>query len=59
VKRYTHAIHREFLEKEMPFIPLWQLNPLHAYRMDEIQTVPFDPHLLFTDLEHWRVTKQQ
>jgi ABC-type transport system substrate-binding protein len=59
VKRYTHAIHREFLEKEMPFIPLWQLNPLHAYRIDEIQTVPFDPHLLFTDLEHWRVTKQQ
>jgi ABC-type oligopeptide transport system substrate-binding subunit len=55
VRKFAHAIHRDFLDKEMPFIPLWQLDPLMAYRKDRLDVVPFDPLLVFTDVEHWRV----
>src|SRR5262249_43906295 len=28
VRELAHAIHREFLTTEVPFVPLWQLDPL-------------------------------
>jgi ABC-type oligopeptide transport system substrate-binding subunit len=59
VREYTHAIHRDFLEKEMPFIPLWQLDPLCAYRQSSLEPGAFDPHLVFTDVERWKVTHKQ
>jgi ABC-type oligopeptide transport system substrate-binding subunit len=58
VKEYAQAIHRDFLDREMPFIPLWQLDPLFAYRQDERKAVimpPVDPQLMFTDVEWWQV----
>jgi ABC-type transport system substrate-binding protein len=65
VRRYAHAIHRDFLDREMPFIPLWQLDPLMAYRSGtsenkdycKVEMVPFEPHLVFTDVEQWRVVR--
>jgi hypothetical protein len=46
----------------MPFIPLWQLDPLLAYRSDgdcKVEVVPFDPQLVFTDVEQWRVVRNK
>jgi ABC-type oligopeptide transport system substrate-binding subunit len=62
VRKYAHVIHRDFLEREMPFIPLWQLDPLLAYRSDgdcKVEVVPFDPQLVFTDVEQWRVVRNK
>ncbi len=79
------ADHREFdkvrdtmramhtvLDTDMPLIPLWQLDPLSAYREDlkptyydrqmgprkEVERVPYDPLLVFTDAENWRLERQ-
>jgi ABC-type oligopeptide transport system substrate-binding subunit len=61
------------LDGEMPLIPLWQLDPLSAYREDlkptsydrgamgprkEVEKVPFDPLLVFTDVENWSLERQ-
>jgi peptide/nickel transport system substrate-binding protein len=52
VQEYTRAIHRLLLTQDMPLIPLWQLDPLHAVR-DGLQAGPFDPLLVFTDVDQW------
>jgi ABC-type oligopeptide transport system substrate-binding subunit len=57
VREYAHAIHRQFLMSEMPFVPLWQLDPLVAYRKKDLEVVPFDPLLVFSTVESWRVTR--
>jgi ABC-type oligopeptide transport system substrate-binding subunit len=46
-------IHKQLL-KHMPFIPLWQLDPLLAYR-GEVQPVGLDPCKVFSNIEEWRV----
>jgi ABC-type oligopeptide transport system substrate-binding subunit len=48
----AHTLHDAFL-RDMPFVPLWQLDPLHALR-NTVEAPPFDPLLLFTDAERWR-----
>jgi ABC-type oligopeptide transport system substrate-binding subunit len=45
---------QEQLNREMPFIPLWQLDPLLAYQRD-VQPAPLDPLLLFSNIEEWRL----
>ena len=45
---------QEFLNREMPFIPLWQLDPLLAYRRD-VQPSAFDPLLVFDNIEEWHL----
>ena len=39
----------------MPFVPLWQLDPLVASKKGEVDMVPFDPHHIFARIEQWRV----
>jgi hypothetical protein len=61
VREAAHALHRDMLEQEMPIIPLWQLDPLVAYRNAEdnrVEVVPFDPLLVFTDIDQWRVVRE-
>ena len=55
VQEYTHAIHRQLLEAEMPLIPLWQLDPLIAVRKGRVEMPAIDPQALFTRVEEWRV----
>ena len=45
------------LVAEMPVIPLWQLDPLLVIH-DHLKTVPFDPWLVFTDVEQWRLEQK-
>jgi ABC-type transport system substrate-binding protein len=53
VQKRARSLHRLFGEN-VPLIPLWQLDPIHAIHKD-VQTVPFDRHLVFTDIELWRL----
>lgn len=53
VCEYQHTIHK-LLYDEMPFIPLWQLDPLLAYRRD-VEPVELDPQLVFGAIEEWRL----
>jgi ABC-type transport system substrate-binding protein len=53
VREYQWEIHN-LLNREMPFIPLWQLDPLLAYRR-EVQPAAFDPLLVFNNIEEWRL----
>jgi peptide/nickel transport system substrate-binding protein len=43
---------QDMLNREMPFIPLWQLDPLLAYRRD-VKPAALDPLLVFTNIEDW------
>jgi hypothetical protein len=45
------------LLQKMPFIPLWQLDVL-VVRQEDVRTVPFDPLLVFTDVEQWKLEKK-
>ena len=45
------------LDTEMPLIPLWQLDPLSAYR-ERLKPGTFDPLLVFTDAESWRLERK-
>jgi ABC-type transport system substrate-binding protein len=54
VRDHVHIIHRQFLD-EMPFIPLWQLDPLFAYRKTLEEVPAVDPQLIFTRVEEWQV----
>jgi ABC-type oligopeptide transport system substrate-binding subunit len=51
VQETMRMIHR-MLDKKMPLIPLWQLDTIIAHRK-ELKATPFDPLLLFRDVEHW------
>ena len=57
MRDWAYQIHDKFLKEEMPFIPLWQLDPLAAIHADvdtEASDPPFDPVLVFPDVERWR-----
>lgn len=53
VRKYQRMIHKR-LSEEMPFIPLWQLDPLLAYRR-ELEPTGLDPQRVFSNIEEWRV----
>jgi ABC-type oligopeptide transport system substrate-binding subunit/tetratricopeptide (TPR) repeat protein len=55
VRDFAHAIHRQVLDSEMPIIPLWQLDPLYAYRKGRLKLPPLDPLRVFAQSELWRV----
>jgi ABC-type transport system substrate-binding protein len=55
VRGFAHAIHRQMLDSEMPIIPLWQLDPLYAYRKGRLRLPPVDPLRVFAQSERWRV----
>jgi ABC-type transport system substrate-binding protein len=55
--RKAMAAMQELLRLEMPFIPLWQLDPLLAYRTD-VKPVGLEPLLVFGCIgEWWLATK--
>lgn len=56
VRRYQWQLHA-LLNDEMPFIPLWQLDPLLAYRR-AVQPVALEPLQVFANIEEWRLTAQ-
>lgn len=53
VREHQQLIH-VLLNREMPFIPLWQLDPLLAYR-NEVKPAALDPLLVFGNIEEWRL----
>lgn len=53
VKKHVQEMH-ELLVREMPLVPLWQLDPLMAWSRG-VRPVPFDPLLVFTDIEQWHL----
>ena len=53
VQKQQQSVHR-VVALDVPLIPLWQLDPLLAIHND-VKTVPFDRHLIFTDVELWRL----
>jgi ABC-type transport system substrate-binding protein len=55
-EKMQHVIHLA-LTKEMPVIPLWQLDPLLAVHKD-LKPVPFDPWLVFSDIDQWKLDGQ-
>jgi len=56
VREQAHMIHRQFLVSDMPFVPLWQIDPIYAIRTGALELPPIDPLLVFTRVEEWRVT---
>jgi ABC-type transport system substrate-binding protein len=56
VQKATHILH-ELVFDRMPFIPLWQLDT-HVAMSRDLKTVPFNPLLVFTDIEQWRLEKK-
>jgi ABC-type transport system substrate-binding protein len=54
VRKYVHLLHDFLLSKEMPLIPLWGLDSFVAVR-DQVEHPPFDPLLVFTDAEQWKL----
>jgi ABC-type transport system substrate-binding protein len=45
---------QDLLNREMPFIPLWQLDSLMAYRRS-VEPSAFDPLLVFDNIEDWHL----
>jgi ABC-type oligopeptide transport system substrate-binding subunit len=56
VRKQTWLAHEQLLQ-EMPLVPLWQLDPLAALS-EEVEAVPFDPLLVFTDVDRWSVQRK-
>ncbi len=56
VRKHTWLAHEQLLQ-EMPLVPLWQLDPLAALSED-LEAVPFDPLLVFTDVDRWSVQRK-
>jgi ABC-type oligopeptide transport system substrate-binding subunit len=56
VQKLQWALH-DSLFREMPFIPLWQLDPLLAYG-SAVQPALHDPVLVFTNIEQWRLRRK-
>jgi peptide/nickel transport system substrate-binding protein len=56
VQKYQWMLHK-LLHDEMPFIPLWQLDPLLAYRSD-VQPAGLDWQLVFRNIEEWRLQRR-
>jgi ABC-type oligopeptide transport system substrate-binding subunit len=57
VRDYAHRIHQQFLQSEMPFIPLWQLDPLYASKKGAVEMGPVDPGRIFARIDQWRVKR--
>jgi ABC-type transport system substrate-binding protein len=57
VKQDVWKIHDE-LYNDMPFIPLWQLDPLAAFH-GAVEAPPFDPVLVFNAIERWVAKPRQ
>lgn len=57
VKAQAHAIHRTFTRSEMPFIPLWQLTPLMAWKKGAIEYKPFELNAPFARIAEWSVNR--
>ncbi|MFQ3592524.1 MAG: ABC transporter substrate-binding protein [Gemmataceae bacterium] len=57
VQATARAIHARMLDSEMPFIPLWQLSPLYAYRRGGLDLPPLDPRTPFSRVALWRTTR--
>jgi ABC-type oligopeptide transport system substrate-binding subunit len=51
VKKDAWKIH-EYLYSSMPFIPLWQLDPLAAIH-NSVKAPRFDPLLVFPEVDQW------
>lgn len=45
---------QNLLNREMPFIPLWQLDPLLAYRRN-VEPSALDPLVVFNNIEQWHL----
>jgi ABC-type transport system substrate-binding protein len=56
VRDGQRAIHM-YLMEQMPFIPLWQLDPLLAYSR-AVKPAALDPLLVFTNIEEWRLQRK-
>lgn len=56
VRKHQWAM-QEALLGEMPFIPLWQLDPLIAYG-SAVQPAALDPVLIFNNIENWRLRRK-
>jgi ABC-type transport system substrate-binding protein len=56
VQTNARTIHTWLLGK-MPFIPLWQLDPLLAHH-DAVRPSAWDPQLVFNDIENWRLQRK-
>lgn len=54
VKQDTWQIHQAAYDT-MPLIPLWQLDPLAAI-YDTVDAPCFDPLLVFTEVDRWKVS---
>ncbi len=69
VQDITHTIHQAFVQQEMPFIPLWQLDRFMAYSnglqlLDGTRPLnltgpapEIDPLRVFGTVEYWRVSR--
>jgi peptide/nickel transport system substrate-binding protein len=53
VQQCAQQLH-EVLFREMPMIPLWQLDPLLAWHRT-VQPVALDPQMVFTEIDQWRL----
>jgi peptide/nickel transport system substrate-binding protein len=56
VREKMHLLH-EVLAREVPLVPLWQLDPLMAWTK-QVHPTPFDPLPVFTDIERWKLEAQ-
>jgi ABC-type transport system substrate-binding protein len=56
VRELQRRIHQSLI-KQMPFIPLWQLDPLLAYS-SAVKPGALDPLLVFTNIEEWRLQRK-
>lgn len=55
VQKLTREIHEHFL-KQMPFIPLWQLDThLVIHPSLQLPPGPLDPHAVFSDVDQWKL----
>jgi ABC-type oligopeptide transport system substrate-binding subunit len=56
VREHQRMVHK-LLTEQMPFIPLWQLDPLLAYNR-AVKPAALDPALVFTNIEEWRLQRE-
>jgi ABC-type transport system substrate-binding protein len=57
VREHQRTVHQSLME-QMPFIPLWQLDPLLAYSR-AVKPAALDPLLVFTNIEEWRLQRMK
>jgi ABC-type transport system substrate-binding protein len=56
VQKHAWVLH-EWLNSEMPFIPLWQFDPLAAYSR-AVEPAGWEPLLLFGNIAEWRLQRK-